>query len=105
MTQTGTQKQEEWLSGPPGYPTGTRIRKVLPEGRGTSGILILGDAPDEQDVLQGVPFSPLSNSGSVLANVFRKSGINREVVTLSIGFIRLPGRLVRSNTAKDSWMI
>lgn len=80
---TGTQTAPEYLLSPPGYPAGTKLRKVLPEGRGTSGILVIGEAPGENEDKDGLPFRPYAEAGSLLERVLSRAGIPRDSLTLS----------------------
>jgi uracil-DNA glycosylase family 4 len=74
---------EEWFSGPPGYPAGTRIRRVQPEGRGGSGVLVLGESGGKNEAEEGLPFRPHAEAGSVLERALYRAGVSRDSLTIS----------------------
>lgn len=53
----------------------TGVRRVLPDGSGASGILIVGDSPWMSEVAAGRPFA--GASGSWLDNILAKRGLDR----------------------------
>lgn len=61
---------------------------IEPFGYGSNGVLILGEAPGEQEDSMGVPFVPFAPSGSILERAIRKLGSRREqfVVTNSVPY-------------------
>ncbi len=75
--------QGEWLEGPPGYAPQARVRLVGPEGKGTSGILALGEAAGESEAKDGLPFRPYAEAGSVLERVLYRAGIQRDSLTIA----------------------
>lgn len=48
-----------------------------PEGLGTNGVLILGEAAGENEVADSLPFRPNAPAGSVLERAIKRSGFNR----------------------------
>lgn len=53
-----------------------------PEGKGSIGVLILGEAPGEQEAADGLPFRPNAPAGSVLERAIRRVGMNRDQFVL-----------------------
>src|SRR6185369_11438129 len=74
---------ETYFSGPPGYPAGTRIRIVQPEGDGSSRIMALGESGGEHEDHDGLPFRPYAEAGSVLERALYRAGLSRKTLTLS----------------------
>lgn len=67
----------------PGYPVGTVRPLMNPEGDGSSGIMMLGEAPGEHEERDGLPFRPHAEAGSVLERALFRAGISRKTLTLS----------------------
>src|SRR5256885_274324 len=55
-------------------PTG--IRRVLPDGSGDNGVMLVGDGPWTEEVAAGKPF--VGASGRWLDNLLVKRGLRRE---------------------------
>jgi uracil-DNA glycosylase len=53
-------------------------RMVLPQGSGSNGVMIVGEAPGEQEADTGVPFCPWAPAGSVLERAIKRCGMDRE---------------------------
>ena len=54
------------------------------EGTGSNGVLILADAPGEQEDRDGLPLRPYAPAGSVFQGILRRmSGVDRSQFTLS----------------------
>ncbi len=49
-----------------------------PEGKGSLGVLIVGEALGEQEAESGLPFRPYAEAGSVLERALRRLGYDRE---------------------------
>lgn len=62
--------------------------EVKPQGSGANGVMILGEAPGEEEDKAGIPFSPWAPAGSVLERSIRRLGLTREqfVVTNVVPF-------------------
>jgi len=73
----------DWIFGPPGYTPTAKIRKILPEGNGFSGILCLGEGGGENEERDGLPFRPYAEAGSILERALYRAGIARNTLTLS----------------------
>lgn len=67
----------------PGYPAGQKVPMMTPEGRGTSGILVCGEALGESEERDGLPFRPYAEAGSVLERALYRAGIPRDSLTLT----------------------
>lgn len=52
---------------------------MRPEGRGSCGVMILGEAMGDQEYEEGLPFRPSAPAGSVLERAIRKIGADREM--------------------------
>lgn len=75
--------QKDYLTGPPGYPPNTQIRKILPEGRGTSAVLVVGEAGGDNESKDGLPFRPHAEAGSILERALYRAGVSRDSLTLT----------------------
>lgn len=53
-----------------------------PEGQGTLGVLILGEALGEQELTAGLPFRPYAPAGSILERAIKRCGFTREQFVL-----------------------
>src|SRR5262249_54420149 len=53
-----------------------------PEGKGTLGVLILGEALGEAEARDGLPFRPYAPAGSILDRAIRRSGFARDQFVL-----------------------
>jgi DNA polymerase len=53
-------------------------RIVDPHGYGSNGVMLLGEAPGEDEDREGQPFWPGAQAGSVLERAIRRIGANRE---------------------------
>lgn len=53
-------------------------RIVEPFGSGASGIMIVGEAPGEDEDEAGIPFCPWAPAGSILERAIRRCGYSRE---------------------------
>jgi uracil-DNA glycosylase family 4 len=53
-----------------------------PEGTGANGVLILGEAMGDQEVIEGLPFRPSGQSGAVLERSIKRIGTSREQYVL-----------------------
>lgn len=51
---------------------------AVPEGRGSNGVLVLGESLGTNEAAQGLPFRPEAPAGSVLERAFRRCGFSRE---------------------------
>lgn len=49
-----------------------------PEGKGSIGVMVVGEAPGEEEAKDGLPFRPYAQAGSVLERAFHKVGIPRD---------------------------
>lgn len=56
---------------------------VPPTGDGSSGIMVIGEAPGRHEDEEGIPFHPKADAGSVLARVLRLAGVERHTLTLT----------------------
>lgn len=56
---------------------------VPPEGDGTYGVAIIGEAPGEQEARSGRPFVEQAPAGATLARLLRRAGFDREKFILS----------------------
>jgi uracil-DNA glycosylase family 4 len=50
----------------------------LPDGKGTNGVVIVGEALGYEEYLDGLPFRPRASSGSKLEEAFQLNGYHRE---------------------------
>lgn len=53
-----------------------------PEGTGSIGVLLLGEAMGDEEVEDGLPFRPWGQAGSVLQRAIRRAGMTREEFVL-----------------------
>ncbi len=53
-------------------------REVKPQGTGPLSVMIVGEAPGEQEAEYGTPFYPGAPAGSVLERAIRRSGFTRD---------------------------
>lgn len=53
-----------------------------PEGQGTLGVMIVGEALGESEAADSLPFRPYAASGSILERCFRRLGLDREQFVL-----------------------
>lgn len=67
----------------PGYPPGTQKMIITPEGTGSSGIMLIGEAPGEHEEKEGLPFRPHAEAGSVLERALWRAGIERSTLTIA----------------------
>lgn len=67
----------------PGYPSGQQLRPVQPEGDGSSGILLLGEAPEKTEQAELLPFRPWADAGSVLERALTRVGLPRAQCLIS----------------------
>jgi uracil-DNA glycosylase family 4 len=67
---------------------GFSSRLVAPQGSGANGVLILGEAPGQQEDTAGIPFAPWADSGSVLERAIKRSRMDREqfVITNTVPY-------------------
>lgn len=56
---------------------------MVPEGRGTSGVMIFGEALGEHEEEDRLPFRPYAESGSVLEKAFKMASLQRDQFTLT----------------------
>lgn len=49
----------------------------IPDGRGTSGVVIIGESLGHDEVIDGMPFRPHAQAGSKLEQCFKLAGVNR----------------------------
>lgn len=75
--------QERWIANPPGYGAGSRVRQILAEGRGSLGLMLVGEAGGEQEEKDGLPFRPWAEAGSILERVLYRAGIDRQGLTIT----------------------
>jgi uracil-DNA glycosylase family 4 len=61
-----------------GFGHGFSERIVEPYGTGSCGVLIVGEAPGEEEDENGQPFYPGAQAGSVLERAIRRSGMYRD---------------------------
>lgn len=57
---------------------GFSSRLVPPQGTGAIGVLVLGEAPGQDEDLAGIPFCPWAQAGSVLERAITRRGYARE---------------------------
>ena len=57
---------------------GFSSREVKPQGTGSIGVMLLGEAPGEDEDRNGTPFYPGAPAGSVLERSIRRQGMNRD---------------------------
>lgn len=57
-------------------------RVVQPQGRGTLGVLLVGEAPGEKEAISGTPFYPGAPAGAVLERAIRRSSFDRDQFTI-----------------------
>ena len=50
----------------PGYAPGVRVPLMNPEGNGSSGIMLMGEALGDKEAADRLPFRPYAEAGSVL---------------------------------------
>ncbi len=50
----------------------------LPDGKGTNGVVIVGEALGHEEYLDGLPFRPRAQSGSKLEEAFQLNGMHRD---------------------------
>jgi uracil-DNA glycosylase family 4 len=67
----------------PGYPRGARMSMMRPEGTGSLGVLVMGEALGEHEAHDGLPFRPYAEAGSVLERAFAECGYDRSQFLLS----------------------
>lgn len=70
------------------YQSGCPLAKLgrgfsQPEGQGTLGVLIIGEALGVSEYIDGLPFRPYAQSGAVLERVIKKAGFDRQQFVLS----------------------
>jgi uracil-DNA glycosylase family 4 len=53
-----------------------------PEGTGTNGVLIVGEALGASEAADSLPFRPYAASGAILERALRKSGLDRQAFVL-----------------------
>lgn len=63
------------LSSCPFDTTGKAI--IAPDGTGSLGVLILGEAPGQAENHYGIPFVPSAEAGGVLSRAIRRAGFDR----------------------------
>lgn len=63
-------------------PIPNAIGQLKPEGTGSNGVMILGEAMGDQEVVDGLPFRPYAPAGSVLDRAIRRVGMNRQSFVL-----------------------
>lgn len=81
-----------------GCRTGTKFSKI--EGKGTSGVMIIGEASGEEEDKEALPFRPHAPSGGILEKAINLSGMKRQDFWLTnILRCRPPG----NNLAKASY--
>jgi uracil-DNA glycosylase family 4 len=61
-----------------GCPVPNARGSCRPEGTGANGVLLLGEALGETEVMEGLPFRPSGQAGAVLERAIRKIGTLRE---------------------------
>lgn len=66
---------------PPPFPHAGK-RMTEPEGSGSIGVLVLGEAPSDMENAVGTPFVKNAPAGSVLSRAIRKCGYDREQFVL-----------------------
>jgi uracil-DNA glycosylase family 4 len=71
------------LFGFPGVPTGTVRPLMQPEGNGSSGIFLMGEALGGNEEKDRLPFRPYAEAGSVLERALRRAGLPRQSLTIS----------------------
>jgi uracil-DNA glycosylase family 4 len=67
---------------------GFDAREVRPQGSGALSVMIVGEAPGEQEADDGIPFNPKAPAGSVLERAIRRGGNTRDqfVITNVVPF-------------------
>ena len=55
---------------------------VPPQGTGTSGVMLVGEAPGEHEARYGVPFHPDAPAGSMLNRILARCGADRDAFTI-----------------------
>lgn len=73
-------KPPEICSGCPLYTRGTGFSR--PEGYGSLGVMLVGEALGKWEARDGLPFRPYAEAGSVLQRVINSLGYSREQFTL-----------------------
>jgi len=58
-----------------GCKSGTKFSKI--EGKGTSGVMIIGEASGQEEDLEALPFRPHAPAGSILEKAIKLSGMRR----------------------------
>jgi uracil-DNA glycosylase family 4 len=56
---------------------------MTPEGRGTSGVMLMGEALGEAESRDELPFRPYAEAGSVLERALYRAGIPRDSLTIT----------------------
>lgn len=56
---------------------------VPPEGTGTNGVCLMGEAPGEMEARYGVPFYEKAPAGSCLSRLLRRAGVERDGFVIS----------------------
>lgn len=59
-----------------GCKVGTKFSRI--EGKGTSGVMIIGEASGEEEDREALPFRPHAPSGGMLEKAIKLSGMNRQ---------------------------
>lgn len=70
------------LSTPPDCPIPGARSFSAPEGKGSLGVLILGESLGDSEAADGLPFRPHAQAGSLLERAIRRSGFTREQFVL-----------------------
>lgn len=66
---------------------------MKPDGKGTSGVLVLAESQGSHEAEDGLPLRPKAPSGSVFQGIIRRiSGLDREQLTISNTIWCQPGR-------------
>src|ERR1700686_4853261 len=55
---------------------------VPPQGNGTYGVMICGEAPGEMEARDSIPFHPRAPAGSTLDRLLRRAGLERDKFTI-----------------------
>jgi len=56
---------------------------MAPEGTGSSGVMLLGEALGFHEAQEGLPFRPQAQAGSMLTRLLRLTAVNRPEVTIA----------------------
>lgn len=67
----------------PGFPDGITRPLMVPEGRGTAGVLVMGESLGESEEKDGLPFRPYAEAGSILERALYRAGVGRDSLTLT----------------------